>query len=65
MTASGTDGAPAISRQGDTIIADGTIEIVTPAGVTLAVGKGSLNIAALTTGIYIARCGKSTLKFVK
>lgn len=62
------DRSPAIARDGDTLrFADGLPwAIHSVSGVTVLTGDTpTADLSSLAAGVYVARCGASTLKFVK
>lgn len=54
-----------ITRRGDTLLAQGSIEVYRTDGVLVARGNGSVNVAPLAPGVYVARSAGATMKFVK
>lgn len=50
---------------GDTVVGKGDIEVYTLQGVLAASGRDSVKTDVLEPGVYIARCGGKTLKFLK
>lgn len=51
-----------IKVSGNTVIADGAIEIFNTCGVRVAAGVGSLDLDALAPGIYVARTASAAVK---
>lgn len=50
---------------GSCLTAEGVIEVYTLEGALTASGTGSVSTDALAPGVYIARCGSASLKFIK
>lgn len=59
---------PADSRiaiNGNSVVADGYIEVYNAQGMLVAAGNDTVDLSALERGIFIARCDNATVKFIK